>query len=357
MKQTILFSFVLLLSAAAYSQDTGKDPYAIFGHKSTTRYESKVRDLLFIDNSDTTSPIKAIAFDMSKATVLFLGRNDTIISKAKFNPEQILRWLSVDPMAKERSWLSPYNFVQNNPIIRTDPTGALDDYYENDKGQVQWFNNNAAQISDKSKTTWNNIGTSYVSFTGNSLNLNYQTTDNKGNLQPNTFSVPAVSGRPNDAGEFDYSKTRQAVGSTGPLPEGKYSLDPSKVRELSLKDDIIGQGMAWTQVFGKKVGAFPGGNISWGMARMPIEPNSVNVIDPVSGNTVVRTGFTVHGGTSAGSAGCIDLMRCETLFFDKLKSVSTTPVALRVDYSGITTPIKSPFNSSGTGFTWEAPIN
>ncbi|MCE2497111.1 MAG: hypothetical protein J4F31_11135 [Flavobacteriales bacterium] len=35
-------------------------------------------------------------------------------------------WLSVDPLASERSWLTPYNFVQNNPIGRVDPDGMLD---------------------------------------------------------------------------------------------------------------------------------------------------------------------------------------------------------------------------------------
>lgn len=29
-------------------------------------------------------------------------------------------------MAEERSWVSPYNFVQNNPLSRIDPDGALD---------------------------------------------------------------------------------------------------------------------------------------------------------------------------------------------------------------------------------------
>jgi len=42
------------------------------------------------------------------------------------------RFLSVDPLAHMREWVSPYNFVQNNPINRTDPTGALDGEYDVD---------------------------------------------------------------------------------------------------------------------------------------------------------------------------------------------------------------------------------
>ncbi len=35
-------------------------------------------------------------------------------------------WLSVDPMYSERSWLTPYNYVQNNPVYLIDPTGMID---------------------------------------------------------------------------------------------------------------------------------------------------------------------------------------------------------------------------------------
>lgn len=39
------------------------------------------------------------------------------------------RWGVVDPMAHLREWISPYNYVQNNPLNRIDPDGRLDDYY------------------------------------------------------------------------------------------------------------------------------------------------------------------------------------------------------------------------------------
>ncbi|MBI1266443.1 MAG: hypothetical protein GC193_03325 [Cryomorphaceae bacterium] len=45
---------------------------------------------------------------------------------ARFYDSDIGRFLGVDPLAHMRSWVSPYNFVQNNPINRVDPTGALD---------------------------------------------------------------------------------------------------------------------------------------------------------------------------------------------------------------------------------------
>ena len=36
------------------------------------------------------------------------------------------KFLSVDPLSSKRSWMTPYNFVQNSPLSRVDPTGALD---------------------------------------------------------------------------------------------------------------------------------------------------------------------------------------------------------------------------------------
>ena len=43
-------------------------------------------------------------------------------------------FLSVDPLAEARAWISQYNYSQNNPVGRKDPTGRLDDKYFDEKG-------------------------------------------------------------------------------------------------------------------------------------------------------------------------------------------------------------------------------
>jgi hypothetical protein len=44
---------------------------------------------------------------------------------------------SVDPMADSRNWLTPYNYVQNNPLIRVDPAGTID-WYTNESGEFEF---------------------------------------------------------------------------------------------------------------------------------------------------------------------------------------------------------------------------
>jgi len=56
---------------------------------------------------------------------------------ARMYDAQIGRWHVVDPMADERNWLSPYNYVQNNPMMRVDPTGALDEPVYDSNGRYR----------------------------------------------------------------------------------------------------------------------------------------------------------------------------------------------------------------------------
>jgi RHS repeat-associated protein len=54
---------------------------------------------------------------------------------ARYYDNEVMRFLCVDPMNLSRITLSPYNYVQNNPITRTDPMGMLDGDYYNRNGE------------------------------------------------------------------------------------------------------------------------------------------------------------------------------------------------------------------------------
>lgn len=46
---------------------------------------------------------------------------------------KLARWLQVDPLSSRRPDLSPFNYCQNNPLVRIDPTGMLDIKNEDNK--------------------------------------------------------------------------------------------------------------------------------------------------------------------------------------------------------------------------------
>ncbi len=58
------------------------------------------------------------------------GEGNSIDFGARIFDSRLGRFQSVDPMARERISLSPFNFCSNNPISRVDPTGALDEWVE-----------------------------------------------------------------------------------------------------------------------------------------------------------------------------------------------------------------------------------
>ena len=53
---------------------------------------------------------------------------------ARYYSPELSVWLSIDPMADKRPWLSAYNYCQLNPVMRVDPTGMIDIMIEDFSG-------------------------------------------------------------------------------------------------------------------------------------------------------------------------------------------------------------------------------
>jgi RHS repeat-associated protein len=226
--------------------------------------------------------------------------------------QQIGRFAQVDPIAGKFISSSPYNYVDNNPIVRKDPDGK--DWFKNEKtGVIEWRaieGKQGEQVSLKgSQDTWTNLGSQIIKFDGKSLTLFWQTQDENGNLSLGSESYSAVSGMGEDAGDgkkmFDYSKESQKKKNFGPIPEGLYSISTHSFNEKTnpsgwqdwekyMQDNpeqrVIG-------AFGR--GTWPGGKKSWGTLRWELKVEDAD--------TYGRSSMYLHGGEVWGSRGCIDV--------------------------------------------------
>jgi RHS repeat-associated protein len=78
---------------------------------------------------------------------------------ARYYDSDLSVWLSVDPMADERSWVSPYSYCQNNPVVLVDPRGMIDDWYMNEEtGELYYNKNRSSQTTQYNNKTYTRIG-------------------------------------------------------------------------------------------------------------------------------------------------------------------------------------------------------
>jgi hypothetical protein len=124
------------------------------------------------------------------------------------------------------------------------------------------------------------------------------------------LSYPADSGKPS-RNVFDYSGANQKRKFQGPIPKGRYWVNPDELWERP-----------WYR---------PGDKVGWGEYRITIHPYPDTV-------THGRGGFFIHGGKNRGSAGCIDLTAHMDGFVDDLKSAAGKDancyIPLTVEYGG-----------------------
>jgi len=84
---------------------------------------------------------------------------------ARFYDPVTLRFTTVDPHAETYYGWSPYNYVADNPVNLTDPTGK--DWYQDENGNTMWQKGSAEVEGYK------NIGTSYTQSIGNGASITF----------------------------------------------------------------------------------------------------------------------------------------------------------------------------------------
>jgi len=153
MKQFILIFQTILISSIVFGQNT--NPYKVFGCTTNTNYEIPISCLFRVNNSDSKSNIKALAIDFDKSLAYLLGENDSIMKTLNIDPEEVLIWLSTDPKSDKYPSHSPYHYCSNNPIMRVDPNGMSDDWFQNEKTKDVYYNTNLKR-GDEGKGGMNN---------------------------------------------------------------------------------------------------------------------------------------------------------------------------------------------------------
>ncbi|MEO0133109.1 MAG: RHS repeat-associated core domain-containing protein [candidate division WOR-3 bacterium] len=114
--------------------------YFAFGLQHTTGERAGVYEQRYLYNG------KELQDELSLATYDFGWR--------QYDPA-IARWNVIDPLADRRHWMTPFNYVQNNPVSRFDPNGLTDFTLNKKTGEVKEvvYKDEKKQAKNKAATT------------------------------------------------------------------------------------------------------------------------------------------------------------------------------------------------------------
>jgi hypothetical protein len=182
--------------------------------------------------------------------------------------DSTLQAISRDPTSRVYSALA--DFVRRN--------GVLDIHRMNPTAVVKLTRNAFVRQQLVMGRPIQLFGAHWLYFDGKSLELR--------NATGRVRAWSGVSGQPGFQGS-EHQETKD----TGPLPEGVWLARQSRFERIGVYGSIAG-------LSGR--GTWPGSTAAWGRFRIWLEP----VGDT---RTHGRSGFSIHGGLTPGSAGCIDL--------------------------------------------------
>jgi hypothetical protein len=175
--------------------------------------------------------------------------------------------------------------IQNFGEFIKESEGFLSKVYNFFLGGEEWLKKPASLFFDGKELHWVVDGQTKKSWDA---------------ISGNTVTSTLLNKR-HDKSSATHGNKFQKDKSEGPLPEGKYYVE--RLQEQNRKDNstltqyynyMFGDDKERTNFHGS------GGKFAWGDYRMLI-----NI--PKGTNTYGRDSFYIHGGSIAGSSGCIDL--------------------------------------------------
>ena len=181
---------------------------------------------------------------------------------ARMYMPEIGRWGVSDPLADKRYWVTSYNYVQNNPISRFDPTGMLDDYaMDRETGEINLIKKTADK---KDKLVDKGTGKVIASKVNKGLLKNGQ------NIKKNGLQTSDVQGGTKLAVKISMHVEEEIQGTVYKNSEGKSYLkvDPySTAKKVIDKDNgdfymTTGQSSMVQKNFTSSDGSFSGQAVS-----------------------------------------------------------------------------------------------
>lgn len=118
MRNSYLFSLLLCLALPLAAR--AQQPFERFGVKVKVLTLSNGRYPEFF-GYDSLRRVGSVVYDTKLKRIAYLLPPDSLAGRAK--AEVTSRWLAVDPLADQFSHITPYSYVSNNPVNKTDPDG------------------------------------------------------------------------------------------------------------------------------------------------------------------------------------------------------------------------------------------
>lgn len=100
--KTLIATFFLVFTFGL-SNAQNDNPYAKFGYEGNTLKtpQERLDYMLTIYNKDNLSIVKKIAIEPNESKYYLIGENDKIFLEGNLSKDQLARFFSIDPLAKD----------------------------------------------------------------------------------------------------------------------------------------------------------------------------------------------------------------------------------------------------------------